>query len=180
MSKVIFTYEDLKAIPENGKQYQILEGDLIVSPSPKTLHQIIVLNLSAILREYVKKRSTGIVICAPIDVVLSRENVFQPDALFISSENKNIITEANIQGAPDLVVEVLSEGTKDMDMTIKKKIYARFSVKRYWMIDPENKNMDCFVLSDEGYKEEGHYEESDTFSSTLFPELAFFLCELFE
>jgi len=180
MSKVIFTYEDLKALPENGKQYQIVEGDLIVSPSPKMLHQIIVLNLSAILREHVKKHSMGIVVCAPMDVVLSSENVFQPDVLFISNENKNIITEANIQGAPDLVVEVLSEGTKEMDLAMKRKIYARFSVKRYWLIDPDNKNMDCLLLSEEGYNEETHFKINDTFSSPLFPGLSFSLSELFE
>lgn len=180
MSKVIFTYEDLKTLPENGKQYQIVEGDLIVSPSPKTLHQFIIVNLTRILSSFVKKHGLGKIICAPMDVVLSPENVFQPDVLFISNENKNIITETNIQGAPDLVVEVLSEGTKEMDLTIKKKIYARFSVKRYWLIDPETKTMESLLLYDEGYMEEAHYEKNEIFSSPLFPGLSFPLNELFD
>lgn len=180
MSKILFRYEDLKALPENGKRYEILERDLHVSPAPKTIHQTVVVNLTSILRDFVKKHSLGFVFCAPTDVVFSPENVVQPDVLFISHANKHILTETHIQGAPDLVVEVLSESTKDVDQTIKKKIYARFGVKFYWIIDPEQKALESFLLTEEGFNKERSYEKNDVITCALFPALSFSVNELFE
>lgn len=179
MSKVIFTYRDLLSVPDDGKQYQILEGDLIVSPSPKTKHQRIVVNLTRILSDCVKRSNTGEVFCAPMDVILSDMNICQPDVLFISRERTPIITEKNIQGPPDLVVEVLSEKTQDVDLMVKMKIYARFDIPQYWIIDPETELVDVYELQEEGYRKKESFPSGKEFRSSLFTDLCFNTVELY-
>ncbi len=134
-----YTYEDYIKMPDDVR-YELIDGELLMTPSPATRHQIISGNINDIIRSFVKKNNLGTVFYAPCDVVLGNENVFEPDLLFISKENSSIITEANIKGAPDLVVEVLSPSTADRDLIKKKSIYAVFGVKEYWIVYPhENK-----------------------------------------
>ena len=102
-----FTIQDYMATPED-KRYQLLDGELILAPAPTTRHQRIILELSVFLNEFIRERNLGMLFFAPTDVVLSDHDVVQPDIFFISSERANILTEANVQGAPDLVVEILS------------------------------------------------------------------------
>ena len=103
---VKFTVKDYMTTPED-KRYQLLDGEMILSPSPSTRHQTLVVNLALALHRFVRGHSAGRVWFAPLDVVLSKYDVAQPDILFVSNDHSGIVTEANIQGGPDLVVEIL-------------------------------------------------------------------------
>jgi Uma2 family endonuclease len=130
------TYEDYLQLPEDGKQYELIEGELILNPAPVPRHQWIALNVAAELRAYQRQHGGGRAFGAPIDVVLMDDVVVQPDVIFIRTERMSIVGATNIQGAPSLVVEVLSEGTRRRDETIKRKLYERSGVDEYWIVDP--------------------------------------------
>ena len=106
-AKIKFTYKDYLQLPED-KRYELVEGEFFMVPSPNYYHQVISKRLFRTLDDYVRKFGLGEVLYAPLDVILSEENVLQPDILFISKERFNIITNKNIQGAPDLIIEILS------------------------------------------------------------------------
>jgi Uma2 family endonuclease len=177
-ANVRFTYHDYLLLPED-KRYEILDGELYVVAAPNTRHQRISIKLSAALLQHVTRRELGDVLAAPCDVVLSEENVFQPDILFVRKERIGIIGEANLQSPPDLVVEILSEGTRGKDLEIKRKIYARFGVQEYWVVDPEAATIEVLVWSELGYATAGVYGISTRISSPLLPELNLPLSEIF-
>ncbi|HUP62712.1 MAG TPA: Uma2 family endonuclease [Thermoanaerobaculia bacterium] len=129
------TYEDYVNLPNDGKRYEIIDGELYVNPAPNIKHQKVAAKLFYELYSFVKPRKLGEVFFAPCDVVLSEIDTLQPDILFVSAARMEIITRANVKGAPDLVIEVLSEGTRNYDETIKKKRYERFAVSEYWIVD---------------------------------------------
>ena len=177
-ANVRFTYNDYLLLPED-KRYEILDGELFVAPSPSIKHQRVSGNLEMALRQHIRAKGSGEVLDAPCDVILSEENVVQPDILYVRRERAGIIGEANLQGAPDLVVEILSRGTRNRDLEIKRKIYARFGVQEYWIVDPEAATVEVLVWSELGYVSAGAYSRSEWLSSPLLPELNLPLCEIF-
>jgi len=142
-----FNYDDYCLMPED-RRYELIGGEFFMVPSPSVIHQRVAANLEAILREFVREKDCGEVLFAPLDVVLSPEDVVQPDIMFISSERSNIITDANIQGAPDLVVEILSPSTAEKDRTIKKKLYARYGVRELWLVNTGAQVVEVFSLEE--------------------------------
>jgi Uma2 family endonuclease len=130
------TYEDYLELPDDGKHYELIEGELILNPAPVPRHQLIALNVAGELRTYRRQHGGGRAMGAPIDVVLAEDVVVQPDAIFIRTERMSIVSDKNIQGAPDLVVEVLSESTRRRDEIVKRKLYERYGVDEYWIVDP--------------------------------------------
>ncbi len=162
-----FTYEDLRQMPDDGKRYEIVEGELVVTPAPRTRHQRIVGNLHLFFARAEQARC-GEVFFAPTDVVLDDENVVEPDLLFISRERLGIVTEENVRGAPDLVVEVLSERTRERDLGAKLRLYARFGVRFYWVVDPEAGTVRTFELARGGYAEAAVLRAGETLSCALF------------
>ncbi len=163
----LFTYEDYKNLPSDGKRYEIIEGELIMAPSPKTRHQKVVGNLFIQLAHFIEEHSLGQIFTAPLDVILSAINVVQPDILFVSRERESIITEDNIQGAPDLVIEVASPFSEKLDRTIKKKLYHAYGVKEYWIANPEKETVDVFVWTIDGYELRGSFSKSEHLRSSL-------------
>ena len=147
-----FTYEDLQHFPSNGNRYEIVEGDLFVSPAPIPLHQTIVGNLYAELRQHIRKHRLGVVFVAPCDVVLASSTVLEPDIFFVSAARRHIIGEKNLSGPPDLVVEVLSESSGRMDRDIKFRQYALHGVPEYWLVDPYGRTVQIFREDTEGVK----------------------------
>jgi Uma2 family endonuclease len=143
------TIKDYKLLPE-GAPYQLIEGELVMTPSPTTLHQIIAGNINEKIRAFVKAKGAGLVLFAPIDIYLDDENVFQPDIVFISKQKRDIIKDDGIQGAPDMVIEILSPSTAYYDLKKKYKIYEKFGVKEYWIVDPEMKGVELFSLTEQG------------------------------
>lgn len=182
LQKIVLTYEDYLHLPNDGKRYEILEGELFVSPAPKTKHQIVSVNLAAVLHQHVRQHKLGRVLAAPTDVILSRTNVVQPDLLFISSERQKILTEKNVQGAADLIVEILSEFTEEQDRTLKMQIYARYGVQHCWLIDPDRETLEAYELDPESrsFRHRSSYQGDETFRSALFPQLTLKLAELWE
>lgn len=136
-TSVKLTYDDYVNLPNDGKRYEVIDGELYMNPAPNMQHQRVVGKLYRILAEFVEKHRLGEVFIAPCDVVLSEIDVVEPDLLFVSAARKAMVTRLNVQGAPDLVIEVLSQGTRNYDETIKKKRYERFGVSEYWIIDVE-------------------------------------------
>ena len=161
---VKFTYEDYRNAPED-KRYELLDGELIMTPSPGELHQSVSALLGWKLIQFVAENRLGKVYSAPFDVVLSDLDVVQPDLIFVSNERAHIITPANIQGGPDLVVEILSPSTAERDKTFKRALYARHGVKEYWMVDTAAKTITILLLGERRYEVVGIYGEGETLGS---------------
>jgi Uma2 family endonuclease len=179
-TNIKFTYEDYKSLPESEtRRYELIEGELIMVPSPNEYHQRISGKLEFILRAFVEDKNLGRVYDAPFDVVFSEEDVVQPDILFVSKPRFSIITEEEIRGAPDLVVEIFSPATAERDRTYKKTLYARHEVKEYWIVDPEEKTIKVMTLGKAGFESFGTYGKRDILKSCIFSGLAINLSEVF-
>jgi len=131
------------------------------------------------LREFTKKKKLGTVFIAPCDVVLSETNIVQPDIVFVSKENGEIITERNIQCAPDLIAEITSPSTAERDMVLKKKLYAKFGAKEYWIVFAKEQKVEVHRLEKQAYVLDGVYEKSDVLKSPLIKGLKIRLSEVF-
>jgi Uma2 family endonuclease len=131
------TYEDFLLLPDDGRRHEILDGEHSVNPSPNTKHQMASGAIFAALFSYATSHGLGYVFHAPYDVVLSEHDIVEPDLLFVSTARRAIITDANIQGAPDLVVEILSPSNRGYDERVKYQAYERFGVGEYWIVDPD-------------------------------------------
>jgi len=177
-ARVKFTYEDYRHMPDD-RRYELMEGDLLMVPSPIEYHQRISRNLEFILWKFIQEHNLGFVYDAPFDVVLSEENVVQPDILFVSRERSSIITAENVKGAPDLVIEILSPATEYRDREIKRKLYAKHGVKEYWLVDPDKQTMEVMKLSEGGYKTIGLYKKGEKLQSPTLVGLSFDPKEVF-
>ena len=180
--QIKFTYEDYLLFPDDGKRHELIDGDHYVTPAPRTRHQIASTNLTGLLHAHLLRTKGGRVLTAPTDVVLSDLDVVQPDLLFISAARASIITEKNIQGPPDLVIEILSETTRKTDEIIKRKRYERFGVPEYWIVDPELETVKVYRLTAEVYGRHTEFsrEAGDTLSTPLLPGLQLPLAAIFE
>ena len=170
IEKKKYTYEDYLKTPED-ERCELIEGDLFMTPSPVTRHQRISGKLEFELRKFATENDLGEVFDAPLDVYLNDENVVQPDILFISKERLNIIGEKNIQGAPDIVVEIISENTAYRDLVQKKKLYAKFRVKEYWIVIPVEELIEIYILKDNTYTLHMTYSKNDTLESPYLRDL---------
>ena len=132
-----FTYEDVLNFPNDGKRHEIIDGDHYVTPSPNTKHQVVSMNLTRVFIFYLEHQRVGQLFAAPFDVVFSDLDVVEPDLLYISRERAGILTDKHVHGSPDLVVEILSPGTRKTDEVTKRKLYERFDVGEYWVVDSE-------------------------------------------
>ena len=164
--RIKFTYRDYLLLPE-GDRRELVDGDFYMVPSPSFRHQNISTNLGRALANYVLDNSLGIVLWAPMDVVFTDKDVVQPDIMFISNERRDIITEANIAGAPDLVIEILSPSTADRDRELKLRLYARHGVREYWIVDPDEKTVQIMELGPEGYDKIRSLDTGEVSSSVL-------------
>ena len=145
------TIDDYLALPNDGKRYEIIDGELYVSPSPLTRHQRIIARLTHLLMTQLEDTGKGIVLTAPMDVELGTSDILQPDVLYIANEARGIIGEKRISGPPTLVIEVLSPSSERIDRVLKLRAYARFGVPNYWIVDPELKRLDAYRLQGEHY-----------------------------
>jgi Uma2 family endonuclease len=150
--KIVLTYEDYILLPNDRNRHEILEGELTVTPAPSTKHQIASGNLFVLLAHYIKQRDLGKLFHAPIDLILESTSVLQPDLLFVSRTRQSIITERAVEGAPDLVIEILSPATSRTDRITKAQIYARHRVQAYWIVDPELEIVEIYLLEADGYR----------------------------
>ncbi len=178
VTNIKFTYQDYLLLP-GDKRYEIIEGELIMVPAPIPYHQDVSKSLFLLLNNYVESKNLGKIYYAPIDVVLSDENIVQPDILFISKKRFSIIAEKNIQGAPDLVVEIISPSTRERDRLLKRKLYAKFGVREFWLVDGEKKEVEVLTLKGKGFEKTGLYTRNETLLSPFLQGLKISVNEIF-
>ena len=183
-TRIPFTYEDYKSLPEAmDRRYELMDGELCLVPAPTTTHQRVSQNIEFALVGHMRATRCGRVLHAPVDVVLGegkRRDVVQPDIVFISTARAAIVTESEIAGAPDLVVEVLSPGTVARDRGYKKTLYERSGVREYWIVDPAEKSVETFRLGVSGFGAPVRYRSGDTLTSGVVPEFRLPLGEVFD
>ncbi len=145
-----------ESLPE-GTLCQLINNQLIMSPVPIILHQVTLNEINIEISNFLRKNNLGKVFIAPLDVYFSDENIFQPDIIFVKNENANKIKRKGLIGAPDLVIEILSPSTSQLDYEAKKLVYERFGVEEYFIVDPNTKSVDSFFL-----KEGKFYKQKDS------------------
>jgi Uma2 family endonuclease len=143
-------YSDLQATPDDGKRYELLEGELFVTPSPSPWHQWGSGELQQQLRAYFHGRKLGFVFNAPTDLILTGHDVFVPDLLVVADPSH--ISDRGIEKTPLLVVEILSPATRRIDLTTKARRYAELGVPHYWIVDPEARSLNCQRLDGPSYR----------------------------
>lgn len=116
---------------------------------------------------------------APFDVVLDDYNVVEPDLLFVRTERLALVTEVNVQGPSDLIVEVLSPSTRERDLGVKAHLYARVGVGEYWTVDPDAETLTVYQLTSAGYQPQGPFRSGETVVSLLFPETSLQIADVF-
>jgi Uma2 family endonuclease len=174
------TFEEFRQLPVDGKRYELLHGEVHVTPAPATRHQFTVLNLAVSLGLHVVKNNLGEVLAAPLDVRLGKDTALQPDLIFVSNARAGIIQEDWIEGAPDLVVEVLSPSTAAYDRATKLLIYAEAGVPNFWFLDPQAKTVEVLKLQGKKYLVDPTLAGDQVLTSNLFPGWQLPLRDLFD
>lgn len=166
-----FTHTDLLSFPEDGKRREIIDGDMFVTPAPRLNHQRILRRLALAFENYLEQNPIGELCYSPMDVIFSDFDVLEPDLLLVLNERKEIMQDW-VRGAPDLVIEILSPTTAARDRGVKLRTYARFGVREYWIVDPDESAIETYCLTAEGYELIHTFREDDTLTSALLPEFA--------
>jgi Uncharacterized protein conserved in cyanobacteria len=141
------TVHDYLKLPE-GSPYQLIQGELVISPAPSIFHQKISKRIFQILYKNIENDQKGEVFYSPVDVYLDEESVFQPDLVVVLKDGKAKIEEKGIIGAPDVVIEVLSSSSAYYDLVEKKEVYQKYGVKEYWIVDLKRKTVEIYKNSD--------------------------------
>ena len=177
-TRIKCTYDEYAAMSDE-KRYELIEGELYMVPSPDFYHQTISMNISHPLRKFVREKNLGIVLYAPFDVVLSETDVLQPDILFVSKERMGQMTDKNLRGAPDLVIEILSSSTRERDRLVKKRLYMEHGVKEFWIVAPDKRTVEILVLKETGFETFGIFFMEDELTSPLLKDFRLQLKEVF-
>jgi len=173
------TYEMYAEMPDDGHRYEIIEGKLeMMTPAPTPTHQAV--HRELIFNLNVNCSSEYVIYYAPIDVIFSRTDVLQPDILLIHRSRREIVSERGIEGAPDLVVEILSPSSRRRDKIVKMKTYAKYGVGEYWIVDAASRTLEQHCLMDgERYELFNLFEEDDVVSSVKLPCVSFVIRDIF-
>jgi Uma2 family endonuclease len=178
-----FSYADYRSLVDStDKRYEFLDGDCVMVPAPTTRHQIVSRNLEFLLLAHVRQQRLGTILHAPLDVIFGdgeEREVAQPDIVYVSSQRRSIITDQAIQGAPDLLVEILSPSTEIRDRGYKRALYARFGVREYWIADPKAQRIEVLGLQVTGFESLGTYGLTDHLTSALLPRLQLDIAAVF-
>lgn len=145
-ARVALTYQDYAALPDDGKRYEIHDGELFEMAAPTLQHQIVSANLFTVLNAHLRARNLGLVLYAPLDVILVDTTVLQPDLVYLNPERLSAGSRRGVEGPPTLVVEILSPTTAATDRTTKRGLYARYGVPHFWLVDPEVRVIESHVL----------------------------------
>jgi Uma2 family endonuclease len=181
------TFEAYLALPETKQRYEIVDGVLIMPPAPTPDHQWIMMEICVRLRAFVNERDLGVVLAAPVDLLIQREplRTRQPDVLFLSAERTGIRGRAELRGLqfleipPDLVVEVLSPGNTRRDIEGKLEDYRRIGVKECWLVSPEAETIEVMSFSAEGVTSIGVYGTDGSLQSRVLGDFTLQLREVF-
>lgn len=145
------TYADFLLFPDDGKRHELIDGVHYVTPSPNLSHQELVGRLHLVIGNFLAtRRHLGRVFVAPLDVVMSDYDVVEPDLLFVAGDQQSLLTEANVQGPPALVIEILSPGTRRRDEGIKRRLFDQKGVREYWLVDPKGRRVSVCRRANDG------------------------------
>jgi Uma2 family endonuclease len=182
-ARLKLTYDDFVLFPDDGKRHELIDGDHYVTPSPNVRHQQIQGNVFAMIWNYLEAHPIGRVFTSRLDVVFSRFDVVEPDIMYVSHERaKTVLTTADLQGAPDLVIEIGSPSTRQRDETIKRHLYERSGVSAYWVVDPDIDVVRVYTRSSDsgfGRPVELSREAGDVLTTNLLPALDLPLTRIF-
>ena len=159
--KTKLTYEEYRHLPDDGRRHEIIDGEHYVSPSPNTNHQSVSRHIQFALYEKIELPGRGQVFDAPMDLELAPTDVVQPDLIVVLAENDQIILPSRLRGVPDLVVEILSPSTRDIDRTLKRSLYEARSIPEYWLVDVDERTVTRYR------RIEDHYGEPETCHDTI-------------
>lgn len=177
------TYDDLQYFPNDGRRHEIIDGEHYVTPSPNIRHQRLVGRLHTAFVLYLRDNpNAGEAFLAPLDVVFTHFDVVEPDLLFVTADQIDIITEKHIRGTPAIVIEILSPGTRKVDEKVKYRLFERTGVQEYWVVDPELDLVKVYRRQQDGSfprVAELNAEAGDTLATPLLPGFAVSLAELF-
>ena len=151
-SRVVLTYRDYAALPDDGRHYQILDGELFVTASPVPRHQRVAGNLYVLLRSHVDTSGLGEVFISPVTVILADTTVVEPDIVYLAPDRAGLVSRRAIEGAPTLLVEILSPSTRAVDRGVKLQLYARYGVPHYWIVDPDACWIEAHTLAQGAYQ----------------------------
>jgi Uma2 family endonuclease len=165
--KIVLTYDDYCLLPNDLNRYEILDGELSVTPAPRTQHQRTSSHLHVILANHIRARHLGDIYAAPTDVILAPTTVVQPDLIYIGNDRRHIVTERAIEGAPTLLIEILSPTTHQTDRVTKAQLFARYQVPHYWLIDTD-RTLEAYELATDHYNLVASATNADVFTPSLF------------
>ena len=166
-----YTADHLWETPDDGSRYEVIDGELVVSPPPTWEHQYGSTKLVVFLASHIYRHNLGKIVTAPVGVILDAGSGVQPDIVYVSREREGIISHRGVEGPPDLVVEFLSPGTRRLDRGRKKDRYAAAGVPHYWLADPATRTLEPYRLVGPAYELLGTFGPGTTFRPDLFPGL---------
>jgi Uma2 family endonuclease len=175
-----WTYEAYAALTADGECYEIVQGVLVMSPSPEDIHQDVTGEIYAYLREQIKLKRLGRVFPAPFDVVLAPQEVYQPDVVVVLNQHLERVKTQGVMGAPDLVVEVISPRSKLYDRVNKHMAYEQAGIPEYWLVNPHQKTVELFVLEGGKYYSQGIFQGAQTLPSRIVLEMVTPVARFFE
>jgi Uma2 family endonuclease len=174
-----FTYDDYRLLPEDGRRYELLDGDLLVSPAPSTRHQTVSRRLLFALMQALETRDLAQIFDAPTDLILEPTSVVQPDLVIVSAARASIVTARAIEGIPDVVIEILSPNGSDRDERLKRRLYERHGIPEYWIVDPDLGYVTVWRLESGRYEMRAKLDRSSTLDHPDFPDLCVPLLDIF-
>ncbi len=174
-----FTHADFMQFPNDGKRHELIDGDHIATPSPVSKHQIASRNLLLALQSFVEREKLGEVFAAPFDVILSEFDTVEPDLIFIRAERVRALVKDWVRGAPDLVIEILSPSSEKIDRGLKKKLYEKYGIAEYWIVDPDAETIEVYVRRASGYRLVSRARGKQSVKSELFAGLTFVTAAIF-
>jgi Uma2 family endonuclease len=160
-TRVVLTYREYEALPADGRRYELHDGELFVTAAPGLPHQRVVGELFALLRQHVLGDRLGEVFVSPVDCILGETTVVQPDLVFLESARSSLASARGIEGPPTLAIEIVSRSTARVDRSVKLQLYARYGIPHYWIVDPEARSIEGFVLAGGSYDLAGRLAGAD-------------------
>ena len=177
------TYDDFVLFPDDGMRHEIIDGEHYVTPSPSVRHQLLIGRLHFEIESWLRQQSrAGQVFLSPLDVLFTRWDIVEPDLLFVTPDQEQILTDENVQGPPALVIEIASPGTRKRDEGIKLQLFDRGGVREYWLVDPERDRITVWRRQADGSfppVAELSREQHDVLTTPLLAELKIPLVPLF-
>lgn len=171
--RAVLRYRDYAALPDDGRRYELHDGELSVTPAPGTRHQRVIGEMYVLLRAHVETHRLGEVFLSPVDCILSDTTVVEPDLVYLDPTRAHLVSERAIEGAPTLVVEVLSPSTTTIDRSRKRELYARHEIPYYWIVDPVAGMLEAYGLAEGRYTLLARATGTEPVSLPPFPHLGF-------